>query len=116
MNKDDRNTALIIIFVLVVCTISLIAIAGSLWSIVAPGVNGVLAFVGFNVRLANANYNFQVPAIADITPPSPSSTVPGSSPEGGLDNVIRSFDYNFTIPSAGDSTQGGQRDAILYDA
>lgn len=119
MNKDDRNTAIIVILVLVVCTISLVAIAGSLWSIVAPGVNGVLSFIGFNVKLANANYNFQIPSVAQLTPPSPQPVEQGNSGSSDAQspNVVRSFDYNFRLPATGIIKQGeGYRDAILYDA
>ncbi len=81
MNKDDRNTAIIVIGVLVVCTISLVAIFNSLWNIVSPWVTSSLEFVGFNIRINNVTYNFPVPEITN--PPA----------------VALEANYNFAIPA-----------------
>lgn len=113
MKKDDRNTAIIVIMVLVVCTISLIAIAGSLWSIIAPGLNSTLSFIGFNVKLANANYNFQIPTIAEL---SPIPNLPQDNADGEI-IVIRRYEHNFQLPVLTETANvERQIDGILYDA
>lgn len=61
MSKQDRNTALTILIVLIVCITALVAVGGSLWSLVGPGVNSALASIGVVVNVATANYNFEVP-------------------------------------------------------
>ncbi len=60
LSKQDRNTALTIIIVLVVCTISLIAIGSFLWRLVAPGVENVGQVLGMRASSYNTNYNFEV--------------------------------------------------------
>lgn len=130
MKREDRNTALIIIAVLIVCTISLVAIAGSLFNIFAPVVNGALEFVGWNVKLANVNYNFTVPKLAANTTTSTSTTTttPTVTTTSSADSILyttnriipANYSYNFPIPPKprddSDPATVGFEDAILQDA
>lgn len=129
MKKEDRNTAIIVIIVLVVCTISLVAIGSTLWNIVSPAVNAALSFVGLNVRLVTVDYNFQFPR-KQVAISSASSLNPQSSSESSTTAsfgtpevrvVPANYTYNFDVPKAAgnapiDATGIGLRDAILTDA
>lgn len=123
MKKEDRNTAIIIIVVLVVCTVSLVAIGSSLWNIVSPGINAFFNFVGLNVRLATVDYNFQVP-VGTGGGQSQSSTSSSTTSSSGSSvpppNVVpANYSYNFPVPPLtdnGSAAVSGLRDAILTDA
>lgn len=117
MKKEDRNTAIIIIVVLVVCTVSLVAIGSSLWNIVSPGVNAFFNYIGINVRLATVDYNFQVPAVGSSQSSPTTSSQGGQTPPPSV--VPANYSYNFPVPPAptnGGSSVTGLRDAILTDA
>ncbi len=79
MSREDRNTAMIVILVLVVCTISLVAILNALWRLVSPGVSALVNVVGLNIQRVTIDYNFAVPV------------KPTSSP------APVSYDYNFAL-------------------
>lgn len=124
MKKEDRNTAIIILVVLVVCTVSLVAIGSSLWNIVSPAVNAVLNFVGINIRLATVDYNFslatnQTPAVIASSTTSQASPTTTSSATPVI--PAASYNYNFPIPALGEVSGSeiaitGLEDAILTDA
>lgn len=129
MKKEDRNTAIIIIVVLVVCTVSLVAIGSSLWNIISPGVNAALNFIGINIRLATVDYNFSIATNSQVTTTSSESTSSSSSASTTSEStsssapsvVPASYSYNFPVPTAaavgtGSSAVAGLRDAILTDA
>lgn len=62
MKAQDRNTAITILVVLVVCTISLIAIGSFLWNLIAPGVAEFGQVLGAKVSTINNDSNFAVPS------------------------------------------------------
>jgi sortase (surface protein transpeptidase) len=107
MSKDDRNTAIIVAVVLVICTISLIVIGGYVWRLIAPGLTGSVGSVVVFVKVNNTNYNFPVPKKTAI-----SST-------GATFILPTNYTYNFLVPptvSAAAGITGVVDESILSDA
>ncbi len=62
MKKDDRNTLLLVLFILIVCIVSLVAIFTIIWRIIANPVREAVAAVNqFLEGEPEYNYNFDVP-------------------------------------------------------
>jgi len=107
MSKDDRNTAIIVAVVLVICTISLIVIGGYVWRLIAPGFNATIGSVSLFVRVNNTNYNFPVPKKTALSSSGTTFILPTN------------YTYNFFVPPAAGiaaGTTGVVDQAILSDA
>ncbi len=113
MSKDDRNTAIIIAVVLVVCTISLVVIGGYLWQLIYPGLKSTTNSIGLFVKINTTNYNFAVPKLSTASSSNGNTQTPAFQLPAG-------YTYNFTVPagySAGSNGVTGIVDqAILRDA
>lgn len=132
MSNNDRNTALIVTIVLIVCTISLIALGSAVWQLIGPGVVGLLQAIGVNVRLATVDYNFAAPTTAVAitttvaTLPTSTTTVNTSSEAEASSSASSQYElpdgytYNFTVPALPDTdvdvSDYGLESAILSDA
>ncbi len=68
MKSDDRNTALIVALVLVVCTISLILVGTYTWQLIAPAFQSVGDVFGTFVKRTTASYNFLIPERDTVEP------------------------------------------------
>lgn len=60
LSKQDRNTAITILIVLVICTVSLIAIGSFLWRLISPGVSNATQVLGLRASSLNTDYNFAI--------------------------------------------------------
>lgn len=130
MNKQDRGIAFTIAIVLLICTISLIAILNSLWQLVGPGVQTLIAIISNEARTVTANYNFQIPSLDKGTTSTQSSTSSSttsttqttSSSEDRPIIVPSNYTYNFPVPDAIHNVDEeysnliGFEDSILTDA
>lgn len=130
MSNNDRNTALIVTIVLIVCTISLIAVGSAVWQLIGPGVLGLLQAVGVNVRLATVDYNFAAPsavvAVSTTTTSITTVTATSSSEPESTSSASSQYElpagytYNFPVPALPstdvDVSDYGLESAILTDA
>jgi LPXTG-site transpeptidase (sortase) family protein len=97
LNKQDRNTALIIAVVLVVCTASLIAVGSTLLNLIAPGVRHLANILGVTVRTVTVDYNFAVPkpSEASQTP----SLIPNPETSASSSTNSAAINANFNVPN-----------------
>lgn len=99
MSKQDRNTAVTIGIVLIVCTITLVAIGSFVWQIIAPGVavlGEVLGTTAFTIR---ADYNFAIPAVsAEGSNSSSQSSSSATSSASNSSAPAVEYNYNFKLP------------------
>jgi len=124
MNKGDRDNLIIVLIVLVVCTISLVAMAVSVWRLIGPSVVQFTDVLGLSVKISNLDYNFNLPEVRVVETVSTSSEASKSvesSSTASSSSSEPSFDYNFQIPEPTVTTAAslepyGFEDAILTDA
>jgi hypothetical protein len=121
MNKQDRNIAITIAIILLVCVVALVAIGNSLWLAIGPELGKIFGFVNNYVSIATVNYNFAVPGqnqTPSATPTTPDQ--PAVTPQATQNKHSVSINYNFKVPiftAANISPdQIGLRDDILGDA
>jgi LPXTG-site transpeptidase (sortase) family protein len=121
MNKSDKDNLILVALVLIVCTISLVAVGVSLWRLIGPGVSEFANVLGLSIKISNLNYNFNVPVaqIVEVTSSETSLSVESSSTSSTP--TVPALNYNFNIPEpvvqvASSTSTYGFEDAILSDA
>lgn len=135
MNKQDRNTAIVVIIVLIVCAISIYALASGVWALIGPGVTRGLDALGYTIKIQTLDYNFAIPdggetvVVTDNTPINPEPVVNNPEPvatdtevaptQNDYRVIPANYSYNFAVPKVAAPTDdylSGFQDSILSDA
>lgn len=117
-SKQDRNTALTISIVLVVCTVSLLAVGFSLWQLIFPGLSAIAEVLGTRAKMTTVNYNFAVPAKGSVVnqAQSTSSSSSSASSSPNSNGQVLGTNYNFGVPvSSASSNHISRVDSIATD-
>ncbi|MCA9387041.1 hypothetical protein KC669_03330 [Candidatus Dojkabacteria bacterium] len=61
MDKQNRNTFILLIVVFIVCIVALVAVLTISWRIVGGSVTSAVNSVARYIQLQNLDYNFKVP-------------------------------------------------------
>ncbi len=67
MQREDRNTIIMIMVVLIISVVALIAVISISWRVVGDSVTSVVNSITRAVRLQNLDYNFEIPDPAEQT-------------------------------------------------
>lgn len=134
MKKDDRNTLLLVVFILIVCLVSLIAIFTLVWKIIANPVRETVNAVNeFLQGEPEYNYNFDVPKPKESGSKLQDSgkkeeekkqeeaKVEDKKEEEKTQDPVIVYDYNFPVPEKPANAEIDQAllsypDAIVTDA
>lgn len=124
MKREDREVALIVGIVIIVSSISLIAVLYFLWQLVGPPITAFINGIGDLVTANQTNYNFPYPGYSGETN-APKSTFKSPKPNYYASNIkrlrqVESFlaNSNYNFPYPGDTATkssprvlfAGQRD------
>lgn len=63
MNRENRNTLIMIIVVLIISIVALIAVISIAWGIVGDFVIASISSIGRFFNLQNLDYNFPIPVV-----------------------------------------------------
>ncbi|MCA9380853.1 hypothetical protein KC678_01170 [Candidatus Dojkabacteria bacterium] len=61
MDKQNRNTFILLIVVFIVCIVALVAVLTISWRLVGGSVTSAVSSVARYIQLQNLDYNFKVP-------------------------------------------------------
>jgi sortase A len=118
MNKDDRNTILMLLIVLIVSVVALVAVVRIAWGIAGEEVVSTVNSISKFIKIQRMDYNFEIPVIETQEGSDDSSSLfDQNSVALTVNPTSQLFNYNFPIPARDEDDDEFQIvDAIVEDA
>lgn len=84
ISREDQNTFIMIIAVMIVCIIALCAVTNTIWQVIRLPVNNIITGITTAIHLQTLNYNFDIPEVEGLpetVPVLPDPENPSTQPE-----------------------------------
>jgi LPXTG-site transpeptidase (sortase) family protein len=69
ISRDDQNTFIMIIGVMIICIIALCAVMNTIWQIIRQPVNNIITGITTAIHLQTLDYNFDIPDVDGLPEP-----------------------------------------------
>jgi LPXTG-site transpeptidase (sortase) family protein len=118
MNKDDRNTILMLLIVLIVSIVALVAVVRIAWGLAGKEVVSTVNSISKFIKIQRMDYNFEIPPAEEVEETDdPSSLFDQHNVALTVNPTSKLFNYNFPIPARDEDDDEFQIvDAIVEDA
>jgi LPXTG-site transpeptidase (sortase) family protein len=91
ISRDDQNTFIMIIGVMIICIIALCAVMNTIWMIIRQPVNNIINGITTAIHLQRLDYNFDIPDVEGLPEPTQPGNNSGNNGNGNQNQTQPEF-------------------------